>query len=229
MKKFSMLAALAAAMVSMFAVVGSAQAATWGINPTNSAFTASGGGTTLKVQNKTTSCVSTSANGTTAVAAGGVFTSAFNNAARVTPAFQTCTNAGVNYTVNCGSANLNADANGYNAGVPTTEAGSAGLSTTGSISGITCTIKPTAQPSNNCTTVTGSVPGVYTNPATLAAGTGAANKGSLLVNTAGQSLTAASVGGCIASIGVGSATFNSVTYTVSGNGTTIAAPHLWAS
>jgi hypothetical protein len=235
MKKFSMLAVLAAALVSMFAVVGSAQAANWKVAPAGGAFTATGGPTALKVAGKTTSCATTSASGTVTGAGGGiasgpVFTSAWNGVASVTPAFQSCTNAGISYTVNCGSANLNTSASGYNAGATTTEAGSAGLSTIGSISGITCTIKPTASPSNNCTTVTGSVPGTYTNPSTLAAGTGAANSGSLAVALAGQNLNAASVGGCINSIGTGSATFNPVTYTVTGNAPgTVAAPHIWAS
>jgi hypothetical protein len=229
MKKFSMLAALAAAMVSMFAVA-SAQAATWNVAPAGGAFTATGPGTTLKVQGRTTSCASTSATGTSTTAAGPAFTSPWNGVASVTPAFTTCTNAGIGYTVKCGAANLNANPSGYNSGTPTTQAASAGLSTAGSITGLVCTIKLTAAQSTNCTTVTGSVPGTYTNSSSLAAGTGAGDKGSLLVATTGQALTASSVGACINNIGTGSATFGSVTYTVSGNpAATVAAPDLWAS
>jgi hypothetical protein len=235
MKKFSMLAVLAAALVSMFAVVGSAQAANWHVSPAGGAFTAIGPGTTLKVQNKTTSCTGTSASGTVTGSGGGIAngplsTVQWNGVATVTPGFTGCTNAGINYTVNCGVANLNALGNGYNGGVSTTQAGSAGRSTNGQLSGILCTIKLAAAPSNNCTTVTGTVPGVYTNAATLAAGTGAANQSSLTVNTTGQALTASSVGGCVASIGTGSATFSQTTYTVSGSpAATVAAPDLWTS
>jgi hypothetical protein len=234
MSKSSMLAVLTAAMVSALAVVGSAQAANWRVAPAGGAFTATGGGTTLKVAGKTTSCVSTSASGTVTGSGGGVFsgpifTTAWNAAATLTPAFSTCTNAGINYTVRCVSANLNYDASGYNGGATTTEADSAGKTTLGTLTGILCTIKPTASPSSNCATVTGSLAFAYTNPSTLAAGTGAANKGSLTISTVGQALNVASVGGCIASVGNGPATFGAVTYTVSGSPpATVAAPHNWA-
>jgi hypothetical protein len=234
MKKLSTFAVLTAAIVSMFTVVGSAQAATWHVAPAGGFYTAASGGTVLKVQGKTTSCVSTSASGRMSGSGGAVvngpnFVWDWAGVATITPAFQTCTNAGINYTVKCGVASLNVAALQYNSGVATTEAASAGGTTGGSVSDILCTIKPTATPSNNCTTVTGTVPATYANPSTLAAGTSAANQGSLSVWLTGQSLTAASVGGCIASIGTGSATFGSSYYTVYGNpAATAAAPHIWA-
>jgi hypothetical protein len=234
MKKLSTLAVLAAAVISVFAAVGTAQAANWFVRPTatpGSPFTASAGGTTLKVQGRTTSCQFATASGSLTAGTntnGGVSTLAWAGFATVTPAFGTCTNAGINYTVVCRVATVNADADGYNLGTDTTEAASASNSTVGTITGILCRIRPTASPSNNCSTVTGTVPMTYTNPATLAAGAAAANQGSLVVAVAGQSLTAVSVGGCIASIGTGAATFGSLTYTVSGSPVgTVAAPHIW--
>ncbi|MCW3000974.1 MAG: hypothetical protein JWQ20_272 [Conexibacter sp.] len=233
MKKLSTLAVLAAAVVSVLAVVGSAQAANWNVSPSTnpgSPFTASAGAVTLKIQGKTTSCSFATASGNlTANTLGPVFTLPWGGLAVVTPAFSNCTNAGVNYNVVCAAATVNATAGGYNGGTTTSEAASAGLATVGSITSILCTIKPTATPSNNCTTVTGTVPVTYTNPASLAAGGGAANQGSLVVSVAGQSLTGASVGGCIAAIGTGTATFSALTYSVSGSPVaTVAAPHIWA-
>jgi hypothetical protein len=236
MKKFSMLAVLVAALVSMFAVVGSAQAATWHVSPAGGAFTGSSAtGMTYKIQGKTMTCTTPTLSGSVTGSGGGIANGPpsalpWNAVATLTPSYTGCTNAGINYTWRCATENTNTGASGYNGGVATTEAGSAGLSTKIQLTGILCTIKPTATPSNNCTTITGTVPGVYTNPATLAAGTGAANKGSLTVNTTGQSLTAASAGSCIASIGTGSTTFSQNTYTVSGSpNTTVAAPDIWAS
>jgi hypothetical protein len=181
MSKSSMLAVLAAAMVSMFAAVGSAQGAIWHVAPAGGFYTAASGGTVLKVQGKTTSCVSTSASGRMSGSGGGIvngpnFVWDWAGVATITPAFQTCTNAGINYTVKCGVASLNLAALQYNSGVATTEAASAGRTTGGSVSDILCTIKPTAMPSNNCSTVTGTVPATYENASTLAAGTGAANQ-----------------------------------------------------
>jgi hypothetical protein len=237
MKKLSTLAVLAAAVVSTFAVVGSAQGATWHAAPAGGVFTAASGGTSaLKVQSHpSTTCTTPTASGRVTGAGGGivngpVFTAAWNTVATVTPVFAGCTNAGINYTVRCGAANFNATANGYNSGVTTTQLGSADRFTGGSLSGILCTIKPTATPSNNCTTVTGTVPATYLNPSNLAAGVGADNQGSLSIGIAGQSLTAASVGGCINSIGTGSATFGVITYSVAGSpAASVAAPDLWAS
>jgi hypothetical protein len=235
MKKFSVLAVLAVALVSMFAVVGSAQAANWQVAPAGGAFTATGPGMTYKIQGKTNSCVATSLSGNVTGSGGGIAsgplsTIQWNAVATLTPSYTGCTNAGVNWTWRCATEVLNTGASGYNGGVATTEAGSASLSTKIQLTGILCTIKPTATPSNNCTTITGTVPGVYTNSATLAAGTGAADKSSLTVNTTGQALTAASVGSCVSWIGTGSATFSQTTYTVSGSpNATVAAPDIWAS
>jgi hypothetical protein len=235
MKNLSVRAVLAATMLSMFAMVSPVEAATWHVAPAGGAFT----GTTpstwqWKTQGKTTTMTCTDT-GTVTGAGGGtangpISTLQWNGWATLTVACLGATNAGINYTVRCGVANLNANAGGYNGGVSTSEAGSAGLSTEGSLSGILCTLKPTAAPSNNCSTVTGTVPVTYTNPASLAAGVGAANQGSLEVKVPGQSLTMASVGGCVTSIGTGSTTFSALTYTISGSpSATVAAPHIWAN
>jgi hypothetical protein len=65
---------------------------------------------------------------------------------------------GLNFTWSCVPEHLNAGASGYNGRVATTQAASAGLSTAGSLTGITCSIKPTASPSNNCGTPDGHGP-----------------------------------------------------------------------
>jgi hypothetical protein len=219
MKKSSTLAALAAAVVSMFALVGSAQAANWAA--AGGQFSASAGTTTLSVAGKVTSCTSSTASGALNSLSGPPSTSAWTALATVTPTFSTCKNAGVNYNVACSSASLNADANGYNGGTPTGLASSAGLQTVGSLTGISCTIKPTATPTANCSTVTGSVPGTYTNPNPLSTG-----NGSLSIPTTGQSLTVASVGGCVASIGTGAATYTAPAYSVAKAGTATVAPDI---
>jgi hypothetical protein len=230
MKKLSTFAALAAAVVSMFAVVGSAEAANWNASVPAGLFDGAGGSAAIKVQGKTTSCTASTLSGSVTALTGPPFTSPWPAVAFVRLAFTGCTNAGINYVVTCKAANFDAKASGYNSGVTTTEAASAGNFTEGWLSAILCTIKPAASPSNNCTTFTGTVPATYLNPATLAPGLGAANKGSLTIGIAGQSLTAVSVGGCAASIGNGSATFGVVSYSVSGspNGA-IPAPHIWAN
>lgn len=229
MNKSCSLTVLAAAMISIFLVVGPAEAANWKVAPAGGGFKASAStGVTLKVQNKTTSCTTPTASGTLTGAGGGiatgpVFTSPWNAFATVTPAFTGCTNAGINYTVRCGVANMNAVANGYNGGVATTEAGSAGLSTNVLLSAILCTIKPTATPSNNCSTVTGTVPTTYTNPVA------AALQGFWNWLTGGQSVTTASVGGCISSIGTGSSTFSALNFPVIPcDATCVAPPKIWA-
>ncbi|MCW3000973.1 MAG: hypothetical protein JWQ20_271 [Conexibacter sp.] len=235
MKRFSVLGVLAATIVSVFAIVAPAQPATWHVAPAGAAFTGASGAWVWHVGAHSVTCTSTSLSGSVtgaggAVANGPVLTAPWNAIATVTLACSGITNAGVNYTVSCRVASLNTNANGYNGGITTTEGASAGLSTAGSLSGILCTAKPTANPSVNCSTVTGTVPVTYTNPASLAAGTGAANQGALAWTTTGQSLTTVSVGGCIVWIGSGSTTFSAQTYTISGSpSATVAAPHIWAN
>ncbi|MCW3000972.1 MAG: hypothetical protein JWQ20_270 [Conexibacter sp.] len=234
MKKLSTLAVLATAMVSIFAVVAPAQAANWHGAPAGGAFTATGPGTTLKVQGKTTSCTSTSASGNLTGSGGGivngpVFTSDWVDVMSWTQAFAGCTNAGVNYGWFCRLTKWLAKASGYLGGSTSTQAGSAGAKWQARIE-IACRIKPTASPSNNCATVTGTVEAGAVNASLLTAGVGAGNQGSVTILTTGQSLTVTSVGGCIASIGTGSATLGSMTYTVSGSpAATVAAPDIWAN
>jgi hypothetical protein len=228
MKNFALLAVLAVATVSMFAMVGPAHAASWHVAPAGGAFAGwSGVGMTFKVKGKTYSCTTPSLSGSVTGSGGGIVNGPtsivqWNAVATLTPRYTGCTNAGINYTWSCGVENLNTVGSGYSGGVTTTQAGSAGLSTNVQLSGIVCTIKPTSSPSINCTTVTGTVPGVYTNPANLAT-----DPGSLTVNTPGQSLTAASVGGCVSAFGTGPATFGQTTYGVTG--TSVAAPDIWAN
>jgi hypothetical protein len=235
MKMLSVLAVLAATMLSMFAMVSPVDAATWHLAPAGGAFTGTAGAWQWKTQGKVTSMTSCSLTGDSAGAGGGVldgpnFTLPWNGWGTVTLGCTGATNAGINYTVRCGVANLNANPLGYNGAATTTEAGSAGLSTNGSVSGILCSVRRMATPSTNCSTVTGTVPMTYTNAANLAAGVGGANKASLALQTTGQSLTMASVGGCIASIGTGSTMFSALTYTISGSpSATVAAPHIWAN
>lgn len=235
MKTLRMFAALAAAMVSMFTMVGWAQATDWHAAPAGGAFTGSSPTSVLfKVSGKGTSCTTPTMSGTVTGSGGGIaggppFMFDWYGAATVTQSFTGCSNAGITLRWSCAPSDLSLAALEYNGGLGTTEAGSAGKSSN-VLMGIICTIKPVATPSNNCTTLTGTVPGVYTNPATLAAGTGAANTGSLAINTTGQSLTAASVGSCIVGVGTGPATLTWGTpYRVSGSpAASVAAPHFWA-
>jgi hypothetical protein len=166
-------------------------------------------GTTIKLECPTSSGTGT-LNGPTSA------TLPWVSAATVTPVFGAAGNCSVNnvmgYTVACSSAELRA--NSY-AGGDTLGTADGGV-TTGAITGVDCRLS--AGPTQ-CSTITGSVTGTYTNPSPLASGSGR-----LTIPVTGQSLTVSKIGAGCATVPHGVGTFGTAlgagitdtTYTVHG-------------
>jgi hypothetical protein len=217
MLKFSKVGLLLAILALSGLMASTASAANWHTNGPAAFHSTNAGASRLVVHTASSSLIVRCSSSTGSGTINGPTNAALPwlSAATVTPAFGSpCfVNDVAGYSVVCSPAELRA--NSYAGG--DTFATAAGGVTTGSIYNIDCTIKFGA---TSCSTVTGSVPGHYTNPNTLAAGSGA-----LKVTTAGQSLTVEKIGAGCAAIPHGTGTFGlpgtgstvtDITYTIDG-------------
>ncbi len=215
MSKFSKVGVLIAVMAFCGALASSAGAAEWHTNGSLAFSSTNAGASRLVIHPSGTlvACSSSSGSGTL----NGPTSTAFpwTNAATVTPAFSGCTVSGAaGYAVLCSSSLLRA--NSYAGG--TTFATAGGGITTGTVTNVDCRLSIGA---NTCSTITGSVPAHYINPATLPGG-----PGRLTITPAGQALSVTKIGSGCAAVPDGTGTFGSpgagstvadLTYTVDGS------------
>ena len=195
MLKYSKAGVLVAVMAFCGLLASSAGAAEWHTNGTLAFSSTNAGASRLVIHPSGTlvACSGSSGSGTL----NGPTSTAFpwTNAATVTPAFSGCTVSGAaGYSVLWGSGELRASS--YVGG--TTLATAGGGVTTGSVTNVDCRLSIGA---TTCSTITGSVPAHYINPATTT------DSGTLTITPAGQQLEVTKIGTGCAAVPNGTGTF----------------------
>jgi hypothetical protein len=220
MLKYSKVGVLMAVLAVCGVMASSASAAEWHTNGTKAFSSTPAGASRLVVHPSGNIIACTGSSGTGTI--NGPTSTAFpwNNAATVQPVFTGCSVSGAaGYAIACGTSELRAS--GYVGGTTIGTAG--GGVTTGTITGIDCTLSIGA---TKCATITGTVPAHYINPNPIASGAGR-----LTITTAGQALSVHPITAC-AGVPTGTGTFGSpgagssiqdLTYTVDGP----AAPYIY--